>query len=242
MLRQSMFTGNDADGLFAVFEVYYGENGSKELAGEYLRYASDRERRGILTLPESMHGIIGEEILAGRITDRQTKVHFLYYFAPREAWREKIKEAARSIIEEFLQEEYYLPVYYAYRDCLTLPVEYLEKTFLTYQGSPGSNVVLYYQLEGEDTGIHKKYLREILPGMYISTMYFYQSDHVNYRLEADGEVINDEAVIHFETFESEGEESRFFALNDLSAETCEPNRLEEYLIKSYFTDHLMKML
>ena len=101
MLRQSMFTGNDADGLFAVFEVYYGENGSKELAGEYLRYASDRERRGILTLPESMHGIIGEEILAGRITDRQTKVHFLYYFAPREAWREKIKEAARSIIEEF---------------------------------------------------------------------------------------------------------------------------------------------
>src|SRR5699024_11096599 len=111
MLRQSMFTGNNADGLFAVFEVYYGENGSKELAGEYLRYASDRERRGILTLPESMHGIIGEEILAGRITDRQTKVHFLYYFAPREAWREKIKEAARSIIEEFLQEEYYLPVY-----------------------------------------------------------------------------------------------------------------------------------
>ena len=73
----------------------------------------------------------------GRITDRQTKVHFLYYFAPREAWREKIKEAARSIIEEFLQEEYYLPVYYAYRDCLTLPVEYLEKNVPDISGQSG---------------------------------------------------------------------------------------------------------
>ena len=242
MLRQSMFTGNDADGLFTVFEEYYSKNREDAVAGEYLQYASDRERRGILELPESVHGIIGEEILAGRIRDRQTMVHFLYYFAPREAWMEKVKDAAKFIIEKFLKEEYYLPVYYAYREWLTLPVEYLERTFLTYHGSGGSNVVLYYQVEGENTGVHKKRLKEILPGMYTCTMYFYHNDHVNYRLEDDGEVVSDEAVIRFETFESEGEESRLFALNDLSAESCAPEELNRYLLQTYFTDTMMKLL
>lgn len=242
MFRQSMFTGNDADGLFPVFEVYYSRNPEDETAGRYLEYASDRERRGILELPESIHGIIGEEILAGRICDRQTMVHFLYYFASRETWMDKTKDAAKYIIGKFLKEEYYLPVYYAYQKWMTLPVEYLERTFLTYYGSRESNVVLYYQVEGEDSGIHKKRLQEIFPGVYICTMYFYQNDHVNYRLEENGEVISDETVIRFETFESEGEESRFFALNDLSAEECPLEELKDYLLKTCFTDYVMKLL
>lgn len=242
MLKQSMITSNDADGLFLVFEKYYAENGGDALSEQYLQYISDRERRGIIALPESVHGIIGTEILAGRIRDQQTKIHFLYYFASRENWKEKIKEAAQVIIDEFLEKEYYLPVYYSYKDWVVLPVDYLEKTFLTYHGSPGSNVVLYYQVERENTGIRKKYLTEILPGIYTCTMYFYQNDHVNYRLEADEEVISDESLIHFDTFESEGEESRFFALNDLSVQECALEELEQYLIKTYFTDNSMKLM
>ncbi len=242
MLRQSMFTGNDADGLFSVFEVYYDQNEGDQVTESYLQYASERERRGILELPESIHGIIGREILAGRIRDRQTMIHFLYYFAPREAWMEKIKDAAVFIIGKFLKEEYYLPVFYAYRQWIALPVEYLERTFLTYYGNRGSNVVLYYQVEGEDVLVRKRHLQEILPGMYVCTMFFYQNDHVNYRLEDGGEVVSDETVIRFDTFESEGDESRFFALNDLSAESCAPEELAQYLIKTYFTDYMMKVL
>ena len=242
MLRQTMFTGNDADGLFQVFEEYYRKNQEEETAGQYLSYVSDRERRGILTLPESMHGIIGQEILAGRITDRQTKIHFLYYFAAREAWIPKVEDAVRFIIEGFLQEGYFLPVYHAYRQWVALPTEYMERTFLTYRGAAGQRAVLYYQIEGEHTGEHKKTLQEILPGVYVGSMYFYQSDHVSYRLEADGEIVSDESAIHFETFASEGEESRFFALNALGAEECEPQQLYDYLIRAYFADHVIRML
>ena len=102
--------------------------------------------------------------------------------------------------------------------------------------------MLYYQVEGEDVLVRKRHLQEILPGMYVCTMFFYQNDHVNYRLEDGGEVVSDETVIRFDTFESEGDESRFFALNDLSAESCAPEELAQYLIKTYFTDYMMKVL
>ena len=78
--------------------------------------------------------------------------------------------------------------------------------------------------------------------MYVGSMYFYQSDHVSYRLEADGEIVSDESAVHFETFASEGEESRFFALNALGAEECEPQQLYDYLIRAYFADHVIRML
>ncbi|MCD8019613.1 MAG: DUF5717 family protein, partial [Clostridiales bacterium] len=242
ILEQSMFTGSDTDGLFPVFENYYKENPQEEVIGRYLEYASEKERKGIIDLPESMHAIIGEEILAGRISDRETKIHFLYYFASRKPWKDNIRETVVKIIEEFLEEEFYLPVYHVYDQWIDFPVEYLEKTYLTYRGGRGKNVVLYYQIAGEKELTRKRYLNEVLPGMYIGSMYFYQNDHVNYRLEEDDTVVSDESRLRFETFGYEGDESRFFALNHFSTEEYSAQEMEGFLRKIFFTDRLLKLL
>ena len=242
ILRQSIFTGNDSDGVYAVFEHFYEKYREEEIAGQYLAYVSGKEQKGMLTLPESVHLIIGEEIVSGRIRDRQTMIAFLYYFASREAWKERVREAADYMIRTLLQEECFLPVYDSYKKYVELPVQYLERTFLTYRSGVGREVWLYYQLDGEKDVTKKQRLEEILPGMYVCSLYFYQNDHVSYRLEDEEDIISDEERIRFETFETEGEESRFFALNALSAEENDMVGMDKYLTMTYFTDRLMKLL
>ena len=141
-----------------------------------------------------------------------------------------------------LKEELYLPVYYSYKDWLSLPIDYLERTFLTYRGGSGRDVILYYQVEGEEEFTKERHLQEILPGMYVCSMHFYQKDHVNYRLEADGELVKDESTLHFETFEYEGEDSRFFELNHLNSDQGTMEELKGYLKKAFFTNKFMKLI
>lgn len=100
-----------------------------------------------------------------------------------------------------------------------------------------------YQIDGEQYSFRNLNLEEVLPGMYVCHMNFFQRDHVKYRLEADGKLVADENALEFETFEYEdGEESRFFTLNYLDTEEASLPELKEYLLKTFFADQCMKLL
>ena len=141
-----------------------------------------------------------------------------------------------------MEEEYYLPVYYAFADRISFPPDYLERTFLTYRGESGRKVIVYYQTEGSGEETAEKRLKEVLPGLYVCSMHFYQSDHVNYHLEEDGEPVKNIKDLQFETFEYDGEDSRFFELNRLSVGDYDKESLNQYLRKAYFTDHFIKLM
>lgn len=243
ILEQIMFTGNDTEGVFPVFESFYQSNEGDNLIDRYLEYASMKELESSMELTDFMHMAIGQEIVNGRMENRHSRIHFLYYFAGRQEWYDTIKDTAVYIIEGFLQEKFYLPIYHAYRQWIEFPVHYRELTFLTYRGRAGRQVTLNYQIDGEEYSFRDLKLEEVLPGMYVCHMNFFQRDHVKYRLEADGELVEDENALEFETFEYEdGEESRFFTLNYLDTERASLPELKEYLLKTFFADQCMKLL
>ena len=243
VLEQVMFTGNDTEGVFPVFESFYQTNEGDDLIDRYLEYASMKELESSMELNDFMHMAIGQEIVNGRMENRHSRIHFLYYFAGREEWYDTIKDTAVYIIEGFLQEKFYLPIYHAYAQWVHFPIYYRELTFLTYRGRAGQHVILNYQIDGEQYSFRNLNLEEVLPGMYVCHMNFFQRDHVKYRLEADGKLVADENALEFETFEYEdGEESRFFTLNYLDTEEASLPELKEYLLKTFFADHCMKLL
>lgn len=229
VLEQVMFTGNDTEGVFPVFESFYQTNEGDDLIDRYLEYASMKELESSMELNDFMHMAIGQEIVNGRMENRHSRIHFLYYFAGREEWYDTIKDTAVYIIEGFLQEKFYLPIYHAYAQWVHFPIYYRELTFLTYRGRAGQHVILNYQIDGEQYSFRNLNLEEVLPGMYVCHMNFFQRDHVKYRLEADGKLVADENALEFETFEYEdGEESRFFTLNYLDTEEASLPELKEY--------------
>ena len=255
ILSQCIFTDNDTDRVFPVFssllnqylkmqevEEGYVDEETEKTIGAYLEFASLKELQGSMELTEEMHMAIGQEILAGRIKERRTKIHFLYYFADKKKWRRKIRDAASHIIDSFLKERFYLPVYHAYDDIVSLPVFYREFTFLTYHGGQGQEVTLFYEIEGQKDYRREKSLEEVMPGMYVCHMHFYKDDHVNYRLEEAGEKVQDPSLIQFETFPYDGDDSRFFSLNHMNWDDSGMEKMKAYLMKSYFTDHFMKLL
>lgn len=234
ILEQVMFTGNDTEGVFPVFESFYQTNEGDDLIDRYLEYASMKELESSMELNDFMHMAIGQEIVNGRMENRHSRIHFLYYFAGREEWYDTIKDTAVYIIEGFLQEKFYLPIYHAYAQWVHFPIYYRELTFLTYRGRAGQHVILNYQIDGEQYSFRNLNLEEVLPGMYVCHMNFFQRDHVKYRLEADGKLVADENALEFETFEYEdGEESRFFTLNYLDTEEASLPELKEYLLKTF---------
>ena len=243
ILEQVMFTGNDTEGVFPVFESFYATDEGDELIDRYLEYASMKELESSMELNDFMHMAIGQEIVNGRMENRHSRIHFLYYFAGREDWYDTIKDTAVYIINGFLQEEFYLPVYQAYSQWITFPIHYQEMTFLTYHGRAGSNVILRYQIDGEEYSLRELHLEEVLPGMYVCHMNFFQKDHVKYRLESDGSPVDEGADLEFETFEyGDGEESRFFKLNHLDSEESSLPEVKDCLLKTFFADQYMKLL
>ena len=243
ILEQVMFTGNDTEGVFPVFESFYATDEGDELIDRYLEYASMKELESSMELNDFMHMAIGQEIVNGRMENRHSRIHFLYYFAGREDWYDTIKDTAVYIINGFLQEEFYLPVYQAYSQWITFPIHYQEMTFLTYHGRAGSNVILRYQIDGEEYSLRELHLEEVLPGMYVCHMNFFQKDHVKYRLESDGSPVDEGSCLEFETFEyGDGEESRFFTLNHLDSEESSLPEVKDCLLKTFFADQYMKLL
>ena len=255
ILEQCIFTENDTDRVYPIFsslfnnylslqeiEEGYGHVRTEKAIGAYLEFASAKELEGSMDLNEEMHMAIGREILQGRIRDRRSRIHFLYYFADKMDWRSKIAQAASHIIEEFLGDHLYLPVYHSYEDICDLPVYYREFTFLTYYGGLNQEVFLYYEIEGEKDYWREKKLEEITPGMYVCHMHFFKDDHVNYRLEESGEKVEDTELIHFDTFHYDGEDSRFFTLNHMDWDANGMEKLKTYLMETYVTDHFMKLL
>ncbi len=241
ILRQAILTGSRQSKIYEVFEVYYENRGSSSTSTAFLEYASHRSRAGDMELPSSLHKIIGKEILAGQIDDRMTMTDFLYYFADRTDWKEKVQEEASMIIGRFLKEEYYLPVYHKYEDYVRLPVEYDELAFVSYHSGEGHEVRLIYQIQEQDNDLKEKVLQEVLPGLYVCSMHFFQNDHVDYSLEDEGEVVKEDEKLVFETFRYEREDSRFFDLNYLDSKDAGISDLQQYVLKTFFTDEKMKI-
>ena len=242
ILIQSVFADNDTDGVFPVYQSFYESCPEDEMVSRYLEYALNKEMRGSMTLPDDMHRILGEQILSGRINNRSSKLNFLYYFADKPDWHERIRQPATQIIIEFTAEGFYLPIYHKYSDYVDLPISCEEMTFVTYKGRPGSRVVFCYEIEGEENSYRERGLTEILPGMYVCSLYLFQRDQINYHLEEDGVISEDKEAVVFESFDYKGEDSRFSMLNHLASGQADPMDLDDYLLKAFFADTQLALL
>lgn len=242
ILIQSVFADNDTDGVFPVYQSFYESSPEDEMVGRYLEYVLNKEMRGSMTMPDDMHRILGEQILSGRISSRSSKINFLYYFADKPEWHERIQEPATQIIREFTAQAFYLPVFRQYEDFVSLPIECEELHFVTYKGSPGSRVIFHYEIEGEENTYRDLGLMEILPGTFVGSLHLFHRDEVHYRLEEDGRDIDEQDAVLFESFDYSGEDSRFARLNHLASEDADPMELDDYLLKAYFADTQLELL
>lgn len=80
ILEQVMFTGNDTEGVFPVFESFYQTNEGDDLIDRYLEYASMKELESSMELNDFMHMAIGQEIVNGRMENRHSRIQFPVLF------------------------------------------------------------------------------------------------------------------------------------------------------------------
>ena len=103
------------------------------------------------------------------------------------------------------------------------------------RGSAGRQP-LCYEIEGEEDSYQERQLTQVLPGLYVTGIHLYQRDQVHYRLEENDLPVDSEEGLVFESFDYEGEDSRFFALNHLAGPDTDPMELDDYLIRAFFAD------
>lgn len=242
ILEQTLFSHVDTETVFPVFLSFYADHAGDALTCRYLAYALGRELSGDGQLPPEIYLAVGREILAGRLKSFSAKIQFLQYFA-QDAHREvEACEIAAHLIEALLREGIYLPVYYEFREWVTLPIEYKEMTFLTYRGKAGQSVVFVWELEETEGKESRHLLEEILPGLYVGHLHLFSKDTVHYHLDVGGREIKEEGAVAFSDFTYERKkDSRFFALEALGqAETGNPETLD-YLLQAFFADQYLTL-
>lgn len=241
LLRQCIYTGAHHDAVYDVFEHYYAENRDSELVLPYLQFVEELQQ-DISKLPVGMMRIIGKEISSGRMASSKGRIYYLYYFARHKKEQESEKEIIRQFISELLQKDIYLPVYHVYEYMTMLPLEYKERMFFTYKGECGCEVHLYYRLQDSDQNVVDCKLEEILPGRYVTSLYFYQNDRVDYYLECNGVKVEDKESYRFEGYKYESESSRFFTLNQLGSQDFAIDELKSYLKNVFYIQQNLSLL
>lgn len=239
ILKQSVYTANNSTVSFPVFEECYKKEKENPILEKYLNFMCLEELDGNVVLSDSMREVVGKEILSGKINGQDTKIYYLYYYADKENLTESTIQAVECIIREFTGRNFYLPVFHAYADYVHLPVEFLEKVYVTYQGDAEADVRLFYQLKEEEK-IYSVRMMEVLPGIYVGSEHFYTNDKVRYQLEKNGEIVEDKNSYHFDAFGYEGTESRFCELNRLALGEESGEELKDYLTRAFFVDRVLK--
>lgn len=174
-----------------------------------------------------------------------------FYSENVDSLNEEEMETAVIFIRELLNEDIFLPFFMSYMENVPELGIYTDKTFVEYQGIPGSKAVLHYTVETDD-GEGGEYcmqeMKDVYGGVFLRSFVLFYGEILKYYImeENDGKSQLTKSGTIQKSDMTGGDESRYGMLNDIAIsksmqdyETLE-ELLEEYHKKNYLVENLFK--
>ena len=163
ILTQMLF----AEELFtevSIFEEYYTEGAYFRLQQAYLVYVSREYVIEERKVNKSIIDIICKEYENGEETIDICKIAVLKYYSARE-YSSRTRKTLKKFLQELNGKQVYFPFFLNYEKEWLIELQLWDKTLIEYKGQKGSRVMLYYQLQREDSET-VEYSTEVLTPMY----------------------------------------------------------------------------
>ena len=217
IITQMLFS-EELFGEVPIFEEYYEEGAYFRLQQAYLAYMSREyvveERR----MSRSIIDIICKEYEKGEETIDICKIAVLKYYSTRE-YTTTVRKTLKKFLQELCGKQIYFPFFLAYEKEWLIELQLWDKTLIEYKGQKGSRVMLYYQLQKENSEA-VDYATEVLTPMYenlyVKKFVLFSNERLKYYFKetidgntyrSDKECCMKDAVF--------GESGRYGRLNDI---------------------------
>ena len=148
----------------AIFEEYYDGGAHLKLQQAYFAYKSREFVVEERKIKKSIIDIICREHENGAEIIDICKIAVLKYYAKRE-YNARIRKTLKIFLQELVHKQIYFSFFMDFEKEWLIELQLLDKTLIEYQGQKGSRVMLYYQLQREDSEA-VEYSTEVLTPMY----------------------------------------------------------------------------
>ena len=228
-----------------LFEEYYEEGAYFRLQQAYLAYMSREyvveERR----MSRSIIDIICKEYEKGEETIDICKIAVLKYYSTRE-YTTTVRKTLKKFLQELCGKQIYFPFFLAYEKEWLIELQLWDKTLIEYKGQKGSRVMLYYQLQKENSEA-VDYATEVLTPMYenlyVKKFVLFSNERLKYYFKetidgntyrSDKECCMKDAVF--------GESGRYGRLNDilLSEGSEKEEKMKAYAQEDAIAAHMFE--
>ena len=228
-----------------IFEEYYEEGAYFRLQQAYLVYMSREyvveERR----MSRSIIDIICKEYEKGEETIDICKIAVLKYYSTRE-YTTTVRKTLKKFLQELCGKQIYFPFFLAYEKEWLIELQLWDKTLIEYKGQKGSRVMLYYQLQKENSEA-VDYATEVLTPMYenlyVKKFVLFSNERLKYYFKetidgntyrSDKECCMKDAVF--------GESGRYGRLNDilLSEGSEKEEKMKAYAQEDAIAAHMFE--
>ncbi len=244
IITQMLFS-EELFGEVPIFEEYYEEGAYFRLQQAYLAYMSREyvveERR----MSKSIIDIICKEYEKGEETIDICKIAVLKYYSTRE-YTTTVRKTLKKFLQELCGKQIYFPFFLTYEKEWLIELQLWDKTLIEYKGQKGSRVMLYYQLQKENSEA-VDYSTEVLTPMYenlyVKKFVLFSNERLKYYFKetidgntyrSDKECCTKEAVF--------GESGRYGRLNDilLSEGTEKEEKMKAYAQEDAIAAHMFE--
>lgn len=244
IITQMLFS-EELFGEVPIFEEYYEEGAYFRLQQAYLAYMSREyvveERR----MSRSIIDIICKEYEKGEETIDICKIAVLKYYSTRE-YTTTVRKTLKKFLQELCGKQIYFPFFLAYEKEWLIELQLWDKTLIEYKGQKGSRVMLYYQLQKENSEA-VDYATEVLTPMYenlyVKKFVLFSNERLKYYFKetidgntyrSDKECCMKDAVF--------GESGRYGRLNDilLSEGSEKEEKMKAYAQEDAIAAHMFE--
>lgn len=244
IITQMLFS-EELFGEVPIFEEYYEEGAYFRLQQAYLAYMSREyvveERR----MSRSIIDIICKEYEKGEETIDICKIAVLKYYSTRE-YTATVRKTLKKFLQELCGKQIYFPFFLAYEKEWLIELQLWDKTLIEYKGQKGSRVMLYYQLQKENSEA-VDYATEVLTPMYenlyVKKFVLFSNERLKYYFKetidgntyrSDKECCMKDAVF--------GESGRYGRLNDilLSEGSEKEEKMKAYAQEDAIAAHMFE--
>ena len=239
IITQMLFS-EELFGEVPIFEEYYFR-----LQQAYLVYMSREyvveERR----MSRSIIDIICKEYEKGEETIDICKIAVLKYYSTRE-YTTTVRKTLKKFLQELCGKQIYFPFFLAYEKEWLIELQLWDKTLIEHKGQKGSRVMLYYQLQKENSEA-VDYATEVLTPMYenlyVKKFVLFSNERLKYYFKetidgntyrSDKECCMKDAVF--------GESGRYGRLNDilLSEGSEKEEKMKAYAQEDAIAAHMFE--
>lgn len=250
IVAQMMFTGEHNGRLTEVFRAYQKTGGNDRLIDAYVAYQSYQYFVKHKNANDIVFTVLEHNLLASLDYPEVCKLALLQHYSEhvKDGLSDEQLELCDKILKEMCKEEKFFSFYHKFDSILDLPYNAIDKTSVTYYGSPDSKVLVHYTMPG-DTKEHTQILKCFASGVYLKafTLFYGESLQYYFTEEQNGKVIESEhQTIVSKQVSLDNTNGRFEYLNDMLASrelhdiVTLKKLMNEYCVNEYLTEQVFK--